>query len=95
MKATHPASVPTSRPQPLTDFLNANSPDPATRAMVATTLVLTFWQMGGRAVTPQLPSLLLVNAGGAQTDPLDAFIDQCGLGMGHKELPKSGSGSYV
>jgi hypothetical protein len=39
--------------------------------------------------------LLLVNAGDAQTDPLDAFIDQCGLGMGHKELPKTGSGSYV
>ena len=95
MKAAHPPTAPTSRPQPLTDFLNANSPDLATRAMVATTLVLTLWQMGGRVVSPRLPSTLLVNAGLAKADPLDAFINQHGLGFGHKELPKSGSGLYV
>ena len=94
MKTAQPPAAPASR-HLLTDFLNANSSDPATRTMVATTLVLIFWQTGGRAVTPQLPSTLLINAGGAETDPLDAFIDRHGLGLGHKEMPKTGTGSYV
>ncbi|MEY3895910.1 MAG: hypothetical protein RLZZ214_1430 [Verrucomicrobiota bacterium] len=85
----------TYRPQPLTNLLNANSSDPATHTMLVTSLVLTLWQMGGRAVTSRLPSLLLINAGGAEIDPLDAFIDRHGLGMGHKVMPKSGTGSYV
>ena len=95
MKATHPAPVPTTRPQLLTDFLDANSSDPATRSVLATTLVLTLWQMGGGALTPLLPSTLLINAGGAVNDPLDAFIDQYGLGLGHKVMPETGSGLYV
>jgi hypothetical protein len=95
MKATHTAPVTTRRPQLLTDFLDANSSDPATRCVLATTLVLTLWQMGGRVLTPQIPSTLLINAGGAVNDPLDAFIDQYGLGLGHKVMSETGTGLYV
>lgn len=92
MKATHPANPQIRRPQLLTDFLNAN---PASRTLAATTLVLTLWQMGGRTITPRIPSLLLIDAGEAQTDPLDAFINQHGLGLGHGFMPESGIGTYV
>lgn len=62
------------RPQLLTDFLNAN---PTSRTLTATTLVLSLWQMGGQTITPRIPSLLLIDAGETETDPLDAFINQC------------------
>lgn len=57
----------------LTDFIHQCSPDPDTRTVAITSLVLGFWQLKGRALTPDVPSLLLVHTGEATDDPIDEF----------------------
>jgi hypothetical protein len=74
----------------LAEFLHGSAPDPATRAMAATTLVLSLWQVAGRSLTPQPPWMLLVNAGEAVDDPLDALADFHVSGVGNKAEPGKG-----
>lgn len=57
----------------LAQFVHGCSPDPATRTVAATALVLSLWQLRGRALTCQPPSMLLLNADKAAPDPLDEF----------------------
>ena len=54
----------------LADFIHGCSPDSATRTVAATALVLSLWQLQGRAFTPEVPSLLLLHAGSLRTIPL-------------------------
>lgn len=58
----------------LTDFIHGCSPDPEVRTVATTALVLSLWQMKGRALTPDVPSLLLIPAGESESDPIDTFI---------------------
>lgn len=93
--SSDPALFIDSRPQPLAEFLHSCSPDPSTRTMAAAVFALTHWQMVGRAMTRELPWMLLINAGGADTDPLDAFADDCSTGLGRKGPSESGRGMYT
>ena len=54
----------------LAEFLQGCSTDASTRTMATTALVLTLWQMAGRHMTLQLPSMLLINASDA-ADPIE------------------------
>jgi len=58
----------------LADFVGRRYPDPDTRTAAITALVLSLWQLRGQALTPDVPSLILVHAGeeGA-VDPIDGF----------------------
>ncbi len=89
--AKPPTPLPSSRSQPFAEFLYTCSQAPATRTMAATMVALTFWQMGGRTVTPVPPSLLLVNAGEAEADPLDTFLGNHCLGPGHGLPTRTGT----
>ena len=79
----------------LTDFVHGCSPDSSTRTTVAATLALTLWQRMGRTSTPVLPSMLLVNAGAAEADPVDALANTLATGMDSKEPQKIGTGAFV
>ena len=57
----------------LPDFVHGCSPDPATRTVAVTTLVLSLWQLHGQALTLDVPSLLLVDASESEADPIDQF----------------------
>ena len=46
---------------------------PAGRTAAVTTLVLSLWQLAGPGMTPTVPSLILLDASGADADPLDGF----------------------
>ena len=83
------------KPRMLADFLHACSPDSSTRTMAAATLALTLWQRMGRSSTPVLPSMLLVNAGAAAADPLDALANTLATGMDSKEPQKVGTGAFA
>jgi hypothetical protein len=83
------------KPRMLSDFLHACSPDSLTRTMAATTLAHTLWQRMGRNSTPVLPSILLVNAGAAEADPLDALANTLATGMDDKEPQKIGTGAFA
>ena len=65
----------------LAEFMRSCGPDTSTRTIATTALVLTLWQMAGRHMTSQLPSMLLLNASDA-TDPIDAFIGEHATGGG-------------
>lgn len=67
----------------LAAFIRGCSPDPATRTVATTALLLTLWQIAGRRMSRQVPSLVLLNASEAERDPVDAFV--AGL------LPQAGS----
>lgn len=82
-------------PQVLAQFMHSCSPDPSTRTMAATMLVLTLWQAVGRAMTPRPPSMLLVNATNAGTDPLDAFAEYHAAGAGTKKPREEGCGRFL
>lgn len=57
------------------DFIHKCSPDPATRTVATTALVLSFWQLKGRTLTEtEVPSMLLVNAGESASDSIDDFV---------------------
>ena len=79
----------------LTDFVHGCSPESSTRTTAAAMLALTLWQRMGRTATPVLPSMLLVNAGDAAADPVDAFADALATGMGDKEPQKTGAGAFA
>ena len=83
------------QPRMLTDFLHGCSSDSSTRTMAAATIALTLWQRMGRSSTPVLPSMLLVNAGTAAADPLDAFANAVATGLDRKEPLKVGSGAFA
>ena len=75
----------------LAEFLHGSSPDPATRAMAATTLVFSLWQVAGRSLTPQPPWMVLVNAGEAVDDPLDAVAEFHTAGLNLRAEPGKGT----
>ena len=75
----------------LAEFLHGSSPDPATRAMAAATLVFSLWQVAGRSLTPQPPWMVLVNAGEAVDDPLDALAEFHTTGFSNKAKPGEGT----
>lgn len=58
----------------LAGFIHGCSPEPATRTAATAALVLSLWQLGGRALTPQSPSMLLLRPEGSGPDPLDEFV---------------------
>ncbi len=58
----------------LADFIHGCSPDPATRTAATTALVLSLCQLGGRALTLQPPSMLLIRPAGDGPDPIDDFV---------------------
>ena len=58
----------------LADFIHGCSPDPATRTVATTALVLSLWQLRGHAFTPEVPSLLLLHAGESADDPIDKLV---------------------
>jgi hypothetical protein len=57
----------------LGDFIHGCSPDPSTRTVATTALVLGLWQLIGRAITPP-PSMLLLRPETGGSDPIDDFI---------------------
>jgi hypothetical protein len=57
----------------IADFIHGCDPDPATRTAATAALVLSLWQLGGRALTHYPPSMLLIREGG-EADPIDEFI---------------------
>ena len=61
-------------PTVLAEFIHGCSPDPATRTVATAALVLSLWQLGGRRLTPHVPSMILINSGKAGADPIDEFI---------------------
>jgi hypothetical protein len=83
------------QPRMLTDFLHGCSSDSSTRTTAAATLALTLWQRMGRTSTPVLPSMLLVNAGAAAADPLDALANTLATGMDDKEPQTVGTGAFA
>ena len=58
----------------LAGFIHGCSPDPATRTMATTALVFSLWQLAGRRMSPRPPSMILLNAGEAAPDPIDALV---------------------
>ncbi len=89
------ASMTNGGPPLLANFLHGSSPDPATRTMAAAMLSLTCWQRTGRSATPALPSVLLVNAGAAAVDPLDALANDLATGLDRKDPAKVGTGAFA
>ena len=79
----------------LTDFLHGCSSDSATRTTAAATLALTLWQRMGRTSTPALPSMLLVNAGAAEADPVDTFANTLATGLDRKEPQAVNTGAFA
>ena len=81
--------------QLLARFLHHSSPDADTRTMAAAMFALTHWQVAGVTAGSQPPSLLMVNAGDAPSDPLDFAADDFATGMGSKEEQPAGHGLLV
>ncbi len=79
----------------LTDFVHGCSPDSSTRTTAAAMLALTLWQRMRRTATPALPSMLLVNAGDAEIDPLDAFANALATGLDRKEPQAVNTGAFA
>lgn len=75
----------------LENFLHHCSEDRATRTMAVTMYVLTHWQLAGRSLTPQVPSMLLVN-GGTKRDPIDYCAMDWSDGCNSRIPSESGSG---
>ncbi|BDS05352.1 hypothetical protein NT6N_03920 [Oceaniferula spumae] len=61
----------------LDDFMLNCSDDPETREAMASAMTVSYWQMAARGLTAQLPSMILVNAGGAEDPVLDAIRKLC------------------
>ncbi len=95
MNLTALAAIAGGQPRMLTDFVHGCSPEASTRTTAAAMLALTLWQRMGKTATPVLPSMLLVNAGGAAADPVDAFAEALATGMGDKEPQKTGAGAFA
>lgn len=56
-------------------FISNAAPDDAGRTMATAMLTLSCWQMSNGPLTATVPSVLLVNAGDAESDPLDDFME--------------------
>ena len=91
----HPLAAIAGQPRMLTDFLHGCSSDSATRTTAAATLALTLWQRMGRTSTPALPSMLLVNAGAAEADPVDTFANTLATGLDRKEPQAVNTGAFA
>lgn len=59
--------------QVLSRLIHEGATDPETRTILATALVLSTWQLGGRGISRNVPSMLLLNAAEEPQDPIDAF----------------------
>ena len=91
----HPLAAIAGQPRMLTDFLHGCSSDSSTRTTAAATLALTLWQRMGRTSTPALPSMLLVNAGAAEADPVDTFANTLATGLDRKEPQAVNTGAFA
>lgn len=61
----------------LGEFIQRCAPDHNTRTVAITSLVMSYWQLKGRALTPDVPSMLLVQTvqtGETIDDPVDEFM---------------------
>lgn len=72
----------------LLTFMSDCSPDPVTRVMSTTALVLALCQAAGPSMMIQPPGFLLINAGGAQEDPIDGLMQQINNGDRPRPGPK-------
>ena len=68
----------------LAEFMGGCSPDPATRTIATTALVLSLWQVAGWRMTHRPPSLLLLNATESTPDPIDRMADTIASHRGRK-----------
>ena len=60
----------------LAALIHEAAPDDAGRTMATAMFVLSHWQMTCAQLTAAVPSVILVNAGDACSDPLDGFADE-------------------
>jgi hypothetical protein len=58
----------------LSELIHRSSSDPAISSTATAALVLSLWQLRGRALSEHVPSMILLNAGEAAPDPVDDFI---------------------
>ena len=56
-------------------FITAAAPGANERTMATAMLTLSLWQMSNGPLTATVPSVLLVNAGDAKSDPIDGFME--------------------
>ena len=54
----------------LDEFMRNCSQDSDTRSAMATALIISFWQLASREISSHLPSIILINAGNKEHDPL-------------------------
>ena len=59
----------------VTDLIRECSNAPASRTTAVTALVLSIWQEASRGTSAKSPSFILVNATGADNDPVQAFTE--------------------
>jgi hypothetical protein len=55
----------------LSEFIHGSSEDPSCRTVAVTTLVMSLWQLTGRGMSHQVPSLVQINAVGRDLDAID------------------------
>ena len=79
----------------LAEFTHGCSPDPATRTIATTALVLSLWQVAGRRMTHRPPSMLLLNAAESTPDPIDRAADTITSYRGRKGPAEKGAGQFV
>ena len=58
----------------LSELIHRSSSDPAISCTATAALVLSLWQLRGRALSEHVPSMIFLNAGEAAPDPVDDFI---------------------
>ncbi len=96
----HQSTNPTADPfkntttQAVASFINGAAPDENGRCMATAMLTLSMWQIAPEPFTASVPSVLLVNAGDAQNDPLDGFAEEFVFNLGWLEQSLS-DGSNV
>jgi len=71
--------------QAVASFINGAAPDENGRCMAAALFTLSMWQIAPQPFTATVPSVLLVNAGDAQCDPLDVFAEEFVFNLGWLE----------
>ena len=79
----------------LAEFMGGCSPDPATRTIATTALVLSLWQVAGWRMTHRPPSMLLLNATESTPDPIDRMADTIASYRGRKGPAEKGVGQLV
>ncbi len=60
----------------LLQLIHASFPDPHSRCAAVAAEVFNRWQLGGQALTPNLPTALLVNLGSLDLDPVWQLVGQ-------------------